>query len=87
MWVERYDLGGLDALRDLPKSGRPWSVPRDHGSVGRGSSPGMMHARKAAEACARADWQETTHHLHPKDHACAPIDAERTAADSYQQGG
>ncbi len=23
MWVERYDLGGLDSLRDLPRSGRP----------------------------------------------------------------
>lgn len=29
MWVGRYDLGGLDALRDLPKSGRPRSVPRE----------------------------------------------------------
>ena len=27
MWVERYDLGGLDSLRDLPRSGRPRYTP------------------------------------------------------------
>ena len=27
-WLKRFDAGGLDGLRDLPKSGRPASVPR-----------------------------------------------------------
>ena len=27
MWVERYDLGGLDGLRDLHRSGKPRYVP------------------------------------------------------------
>ena len=27
-WLKRLDAGGLDGLRDLPKSGRPASVPR-----------------------------------------------------------
>ena len=29
MWVGRYDQGGFDALRDLPKSGRPRSISRE----------------------------------------------------------
>ena len=27
-WLKRFDAGGLDGLRDLPKNGRPASVPR-----------------------------------------------------------
>ena len=27
-WLKRFDAGGLDGLRDLPKSGRPANVPR-----------------------------------------------------------
>ena len=27
-WLKRFDAGGLGGLRDLPKSGRPASVPR-----------------------------------------------------------
>ena len=28
-WVDRFDAGGLDGLRDLPRSGRPTKIPRD----------------------------------------------------------
>ena len=27
-WLKRFDAGGLDGIRDLPKNGRPASVPR-----------------------------------------------------------
>ena len=27
-WLHRYDEGGLDGLRDLPRSGRPRRIPR-----------------------------------------------------------
>lgn len=26
-WLERFDAGGLDGLRDLPRSGRPPKIP------------------------------------------------------------
>ena len=28
-WLHRYDEGGLDGLRDLPRSGRPRRIPRE----------------------------------------------------------
>ena len=28
-WLERFDAGGLDGLRDLPRSGRPPKIPRE----------------------------------------------------------
>lgn len=28
-WLERFDAGGLDGLRDLPKTGRPPNIPRE----------------------------------------------------------
>ena len=28
-WLRRYDEGGLEGLRDLPRSGRPRRIPRE----------------------------------------------------------
>ena len=28
-WLHRYDEGGLEGLRDLPRSGRPRRIPRE----------------------------------------------------------
>ena len=29
IWLERFDAGGLEGLRDLPRSGRPRRIPRE----------------------------------------------------------
>ena len=28
-WLKRFDAGGLDSLRDLPRTGRPPKIPRE----------------------------------------------------------
>ena len=28
-WLKRFDTGGLDGLRDLPRTGRPPKIPRE----------------------------------------------------------
>ena len=28
-WVRRFRDGGIEALRDKPRSGRPWKIPKD----------------------------------------------------------
>lgn len=88
MWAGRHDLMSLDALSSLPESRQALKHPaRDRGSVARRGSPNRMRAWQTAEARTRAGRQKTTHHVHPKDHACAPPDAKGTTKNLHQQSG
>ena len=55
-WLGRYDQGGLDSLRDLPRTGRPRKVPQEtiDGIIDRmipsGCTPSALQRRIHEEA-------------------------------------
>ena len=86
-WLKRFDAGGLDGLRDLPKSGRPASVP--HTTMDRiigKTSQGRCTPKEFAGARTHRDQRQTAHHVHQKDHARVRSDSQDPTEGPHQPG-
>ena len=86
-WLKRFDAGGLDGLRDLPKSGRPASVPaHNDGPDNRQGKPRQVYAQGVAGARTHRDQRQTAHHVHQKDHARVRSDPQDPTEGSTSTG-
>ena len=86
-WLRRFDDGGLQGLRDLPRCGRPRRIPRDviDGIIAKASCC-KNHTLGVAAEDTQGHGRKTSHHVRQENHAPAQPVSEGTTKGPRQSG-
>ena len=86
-WLRRYDEGGLEGLRDLPRCGRPRRILRNAmDEIITNVADCRITPMGLQPVHTGADRHEISHYVHPKDHAPVQPVPKGSTKDPRQPG-
>ena len=86
-WLRRYDEGGLEGLRDLPRCGRPRRILRNVMDEIIANVAGCRITPMGLQQYIRAQTgTRTSHHVRQEDNAPVQPVSKGSAEDTHQQG-